>query len=367
MTIFTNNLKRIFKSKSNIIFMVIFPIVLIIFFIGANSGESKFSIGVVDNDNTKLTKLLVKQLEKGNEVNDLKESQIKKSLINLKNDYVIQIPKGFTKDLIEGKDVNIKAYAINETNAYMAPKFSIESFVGAAKTIGKSCGKNETLFYKAMDKYKEGVFEVKYENMDNSKVSKKNTLLALGFLVFNMMMLGVNIIPIILKDKKTKVYYRIFTGPIKARSYTLQNLLSFLVVLIIQIAIIFGFMIKVFNMKFPSVINMFLLFVIFSIFVAAFALFICDNSKDMRRASIISTLTVTPMAMLGGCFWPRGIMPQTLQNISKFIPVTWMLSAANKLMYNESLYSVLQEILVLFLFTIIFMLLVSWRKKDIIN
>ncbi|WP_290129098.1 hypothetical protein [Clostridium botulinum] len=42
MNIFINNLKRIFKSKSNLFFMVIFPIVLIVFIIGTNGEEVNF-------------------------------------------------------------------------------------------------------------------------------------------------------------------------------------------------------------------------------------------------------------------------------------------------------------------------------------
>ncbi|WP_138206791.1 ABC transporter permease [Haloimpatiens lingqiaonensis] len=366
MTIFGNNLKRIFKSKTNLLFMVICPTILIFLIIMFNNGGSKFSIGVVDNDNTKLTKLLIKQVGKENKINYLKESEIKESLINLKNDYVIQIPKDFTKNLIEGKNVNIKGFAINGTNASIAPKFSMESFIAAAKTIGKTAKGNEKLFYKAMNKYEKGMFEVKYKSMSNDSVSKKNTLFSLGFLAYNMLMLGVNITPIILEDKETKVYYRIFTGPIKPRSYTLQNLLSFLVVLAIQVTAIFTFMIKVLNIKFPSIINMFSLFIIFSILVVAFALFISSNAKDMRTASTVSNLLVTPMAMLGGCFWPRDVMPPILQVISKFIPITWMLSAAEKLMYGKTLYGVLPEISILMLFTVVFLLLASWRKKDII-
>lgn len=365
MTIFRNNLKRIFKSKTNLLFMVIFPIILILFIMKFNNGGGKFYIGVIDQDRTKLTKILIEQLSKENKINYLKESEAKEALINFKSDYVIQIPKGFTKNLIEGKDVNIKGFTINGKNWSMAPKLSIESFIGTAKTIGRSSKGNEKLFYKAMDKYEEGLFELKY-HMGNDSVGKKNTLFSLGFLAFNMLMLGANITPIILKDKQTKVYYRIFTGPIKPKNYTLQNLLSFLVVLIIQVTAIFIFMMWVMNMKFPSVINMFSLFIIFSILVVAFALFISSNAKDMRTASTISNLTVTPMAMLGGCFWPRDIMPQILQNISKFIPITWVLEAAEKLMYGDSLYDILPEISILMLFTVVFLLLASWRKKDVV-
>jgi ABC-2 type transport system permease protein len=367
MTIFLNNLRRIFKSKYNLVYMVILPVILIIVIIGLNSGNPQFSIAVVDNDNTKLTKTLIQRLEKENEIKYLAQDEIKNSLINSKSDYAIVIPKGFTQSLIHGEESKINGYAINGINYVMAPKNSIENFISSIKAIAKASHGDEELFYEGLDKYKQGSFKIKYERLDNSKVSKKTTSRALGFLVFNMLMLGTSIARITLKDKKNKIYNRILGGPIKPRNYTLQNLLSFLVVVILQVVIIFIFMINVFKITFPSLINMFLLFLIFCVFVVAFGLFISSNSKDMTTASALSTLMVTPMAMIGGCFWSIELMPKTLQNISKFVPVSWMMQSADKLLYNGSMYSVLKEISIVVLFTIVFLLLASWRKKDVIE
>lgn len=367
MTIFISNFKRILRTKSNIIFMIIFPIILIVVIIGLNTGTQKISLGVVDNDNTKLTKLMINDLSHNCKIYNLKETDIKKSVLNFKSDYVIVIPKNFTKNCLEGKNTNIKGYGIKETNSSEPVKLNLNSFIGAAKTIGKASKGNEQLFYKGINKYYDGVFNIKYKTTDNNKVSKRIALYALGFLVFNMLMLGTNITPIILKDKKSKVYYRILSGPIKVRSYTLQNLLSFFTVVAMQVIIIFAFIINVYHIYFSSLASMILLFMVFSMFVVAFALFISSNSKDLRTASVISTLTVTPLAMLGGCFWPRDIMPPILQNISKFVPVTWVLTASEKLIYGSRIYDVFPEISILLLFTLVFILLASWRKKDILN
>ncbi|WP_243108681.1 ABC transporter permease [Clostridium rectalis] len=361
-----NNLKRIFKSKSNFIFMVIFPIILIIILISFNNGEAKISIGVIDNDNTKLTEAFINQIEKENKINYIDQSEIKDFLLNLKNDYIIEIPKNFTKDIIRGQDVKIKGFFINGTNASKAPKYSMESFVNSAKTIAISSKGDEDTFYKAIDKYNEGILNVQNKNTNNTLVSKKNISFSLGFLAFNMLMLGVNITSIVLKDKQSKIYYRIFTAPVSPKKYTIQNLLSFLVVLLLQIIVIFAFIIGILKMQIPSLFETFLLFMFYSVFIVSFALFLCSNSKDLRTVSTISNITITPMAMLGGCFWPIEIMPEILQKISNFIPITWMLRAVNKLMYNNSLYNILPEISILSLFTIVFLLLACWRKEDII-
>lgn len=69
--------------------------------------------------------------------------------------------------------------------------------------------------------------DVSLENMDKSPINQNNIEFCVGILIFNMLMLGINMAPIIIKDKISRVYYRIFVSPIKPQNYTLQNLMRF--------------------------------------------------------------------------------------------------------------------------------------------
>lgn len=184
----------------------------------------------------------------------------------------------------------------------------------------------------------------------------------------NMLFLSTNMISIILKDKKSNVYFRIFSTPISVKKYMIQNIASFLVILLVQISLIFYFMVKVFNANFgPSIWNMFILFFIFAIVSVSISVLIASISKSIRQASTVITLISTPMCMLGGCFWPRDIMPSVLQNVSNFVPTTWVLKGAEKLASGGNLTVIYKEIFILGLFAITFILLSSWRKVDIIK
>ena len=35
-----------------------------------------------------------------------------------------------------------------------------------------------------------------------------------------------------------------------------------------------------------------------------------------------------PILMLGGCLWPRELMPEFVKRIGDFVPTTWFLKAA---------------------------------------
>ena len=84
MTILINNLRRIFGKPINIILMIVVPLVLNIFFISVSSGSQKYTIGVIDYDDSKLTQLILAELEDEAEIVDIEDDEdaIKAALIN---------------------------------------------------------------------------------------------------------------------------------------------------------------------------------------------------------------------------------------------------------------------------------------------
>ncbi|HBG38891.1 MAG TPA: ABC transporter permease, partial [Clostridiaceae bacterium] len=77
------------------------------------------------------------------------------------------------------------------------------------------------------------------------------------------------------------------------------------------------------------------------------------------------SLVITPMCMLGGCFWPREIMPKFLIEISNFVPTTWVLKGAKKAFFSTGIWDIKYELLILLLFSAVFFLLGIIRKADI--
>ncbi len=69
--------------------------------------------------------------------------------------------------------------------------------------------------------------------------------------------------------------------------------------------------------------------------------------------------------MLGGCFWPKEIMPDMLQRISEFVPVTWAIKGMEKILNGGSITTVGNEIIVLLLFALVFFLVGSAQKNSL--
>lgn len=346
--------------------MFILPMVFIILIMGFTTGGGQINVGVVDQDQTKLSARLIEHVKETNNVRMIPESRIKKLLTESSVDYVMVIPKNFASDIIQGKATQIKGYSIQESNVALPAKYSINNFLSSAKNIGIAANGSEQAFYKGLSAYEQGSFSTVLKRVKNNDNKGDRTLTALGFLIMSMLFIGNNCAQMILEDKTDKTFYRIFAGPITPRNYMLQNIASFLTAMVLQLAIILTIMKTAFHGYFgTSILNIFGLYVIFGMFCVALGVGIMSFSKTSRQAGTLNTFITVPMCMLGGCFWPASFMPDLLQKISNLMPTTWVLRASRKIIEGGSLMNVGVEISVILLFALVFVLLGSWKKADI--
>ncbi|WP_300385902.1 ABC transporter permease [Clostridium sp.] len=338
MTIFKTTLKRLFRAKLNILFLLVLPLIFMLIAFSGSNGTPPLKVTIIDKDNTKITESIINNIKSKAEVNFNNEDTIQDNLINNEIDYAIIIEEGFTQDLIDDKDPQIKGFEAKEGNTSIAIKASLDNYINILKSFAKNTNKNEEEFYKALNYYLEGSYSVSYLSLDKGEGNKGKTAAAMGFIVLNMLFSATSATNIILKDKEKNVFTRLFTTPLSRFSYIIQNLIAFLVITFTQITLyflMFKFIFK-FNLG-DNPLSIYLLFLIFGIFTISLGVFITTHSKDLRVSGTITTLIILPFAMLGGCFWPREIMPKFLKDISEFIPTTWINTATSNILYGGSL------------------------------
>lgn len=365
MTIFFNNLKRIFRKKMNIVVMFIIPIAFTAIIASmSSSGNTGFSIGFVNNDNAKLTSMLKETLKSKGTILEIKQDKIKDDIINKSIDTAIVIPKGFTESVLKNKNSDkIQMYGIKGMTNDSSIKYLVDSFTNAAKNISLASKGDSNKFYQGIKDYEKGNFDsqVKYTNGESEKLEVSSS--SLGFLVMSMIYLSAMVTTLILKDKDSGTYNRIFASGIKSGNYMFQCVLSFIVIYLIQIAGVLLVMKNVFHSDLgPSLINLFVVFAVFGIACVALGVAICNRSKTLKQANATVALVSTPIAMLGGCFWPRDVMGSTLQNISNFVPSTWAMKASDKILNGSSLMNVSQELGIIMIFAVAFFIIGSVKR-----
>lgn len=369
MTIFFNNIKRIFRKKANLVVMFVLPIAFIVGIGSLLSSSSSFGItvGLVDNDNSKLTSIIKNKLKADkDEIKIISKSEIKDDIINKKIDTAIVIPKDFAEDAMNNSsDAKIQMYGISGVTNDSYVKYYINSFTNAAKNIGKTVNGDSDKFYAGIKEYQKGNFssEVKYTSDQKSKEETSSTLV--GFLIMGVVYLSTMVTTLILEDKKYGVYKRMFASGVRSFRYMGQCILSFITVAFIQIAAILLIMKYALNIYLgPSMLNLFIVLFIFGICCVALGVAISNRSKNLKQANTLVMLVSTPMLMLGGCYWPREITPTIVQRIGDFVPTTWAMEAAGKIISGNSIMNVGKEMGIIVIFIILFFIVASVKRVE---
>lgn len=367
-SLFWNNLRRILRSRVNIIFMIILPVVLILFIMSTGIGKGNLVCGVVDLDDTEFTRDFIRSAQSQSIVKKISEGEINAKLVNQTIDCAVVIQKGFTEKLIRGEATRIKSYSLQETNQTAPLMTNINSYLNSARNIAVSSGGSSEKFYQGLAVYNNGSFGVDYETVKNKEILFEKTSIALGFLVMSMLFLSSFAPMIMIRDKENRTFFRIISAPITMRKYMLTNIASFFAVSIIQILLIFFFLTQVVRAELGStVFEMIILSLIFSLVCVSMGVAINTISRDARQSGLISSLVLSPLCMLGGCWWPIDFMPDILQKIANFVPTTWIMRSYDKVLHGAGIGGTMNEILVMLAFAAVFFLLGSWRKTEVAN
>lgn len=363
MTIIFNNLKRIFRKKSNLIFMIVIPILLNVFIISVSTREVKYTIGILDKENSKFTQQFISNLGETSNVKILKDTDdIRSLVVNSEVDCAFVFDSGFTEDMIAGKEVYLKTYAIEGTNRVEPIILSISSYISASKEIAKASKGDAEVFYKGMEDYAKKEYVVQYKNFSSDSTEEVSTAVAsLGYMAFGMIFLMSFSTALILEDKISGVYDRIGTTPVSRFDYFVQHLISCFVVAVIQIVALFDILPQIIGIHYGETLSqqveLIIICSIFALVCISLGILVNRYSKNTLMAGSLTTLINLPILMLGGCLWPREVMPGYIQRIGDFMPTTWFLKAAETVLYGNGMIKAIHEILFMLVFVVIMLVL----------
>lgn len=362
MSIFTVNLKRILKSRVQLVFIILFPLSLMS--MSVFHVDHVLKAAIVDKDQTELTRIMAKEMASIATISALQEEDIEKELMGLKVDYVLVIEQGFTKGLIQGKAVKIKGYSVQESNMSLPIKTYTDGFLHNVKQIAHAADQSEETFYKALNAYQNGSLQMRYQSAVDSKYQTSRSVF--GFLAVSMLYSSMVTAMLIIMNKNNRTFYRTLAAPVSIRKYMLQNIASFLVVSLIQIVVLFAILIVGFDIYLgTSAFDMFVLFIVFALVCVSLGITVSAYSKTIVQAGILGICVIPPMSMLGGAYWPMDQVPQAVKTIAQFVPVTWAMKGVEKLLREQSLAAISAELVMLLLFAAIFFLLGTLRRADI--
>ncbi|MFE0555859.1 ABC transporter permease [Paenibacillus sp. NPDC058910] len=361
MSIFRHTVKRIFKHKLQLLFIVLFP--LIYMSLGLVDDKVTMKAAVIDHDQTELTKSLTARMESMAEIRTVKEDQIKQELKELKVDYVLVIDKGFTDRLLQGGKEGLTEYSIRESNLSNPLSSYLQMWVGRAESIAAETGNQPEHFYTAYEQYdKHGSLRLEHNSVQDQTKSHK----VLGFLItpmlYTSLIAGIQII----SNRNNRTLYRTLIAPVRISSYMFQMIVSFIFVAIIQLTFAmlvlkWGYGIDMEHSEW----SLYAFLILFSVVAVSFGVAISSISKSALQACLIGICLYEPISMLGGSYGPLDWAPDVVKTISQFTPVYWVMRGIDQLLHGQTLLTLGKEALMLFLFAVIFFLLSTIKKVDI--
>lgn len=311
------DIRRSFRDKIALFFIFAFPLIFLFVFgglFGKNNGDISFDVAIINHSKSEFSKEFVKNAEKdkvfkvNKEITSLDEAREKMNRSEL--DAVIELPSDFG----EVKDAQYptgKAVVYYTKNNEQAGQTLASVLEGVFKGVNAQFVKTDT------------PFKVEAKSTDDTSLSPLDFIFS-GLIGFSILGLGLfgpaNVFP---QLKKNNVLRRLHTTPLRVWQYFTANVISQAVVGLISIVVLFVAAKLAFGVTMNGNYLELALFVTLSIVtIFGIGLSVGGWAKNETQAAPLSNIIAFPMMFLSGTFFPRFIMPEWLQTVSGFLPLT---------------------------------------------
>jgi ABC-2 type transport system permease protein len=355
------------RSKLRLIMLVLMPLFMMVmvgFIFPSGSSISDTPIALVNNDSGTMGSTFVTQLEQiNNQTGMMKLSSatdfndIKTKLQNNDINGGIIIPENFSSDILTGKQAMI-TIVIDQSN----PQMSLTIQTVLSKTI-ETMG-TQSAIYNLNNRF--NVTVTTATAMVTPYVVESKGIVpgepnyfqfvAPGIIAMVVMMALMTGLPhAISYEKDIGTLDGMLAAPInrlsiilgKVMAQTVRGMIQGFIILILAVAL------------FGVIIEGNILLVIFLILLTVFSfvglgILITSFTENEETATMVMMTLMFPMMFLSGVFFPLQQMPWYMQDLAKFLPLTYATTALRKVMVlGADISAVSTEILILLIFGII--------------
>lgn len=176
-----------------------------------------------------------------------------------------------------------------------------------------------------------------------------------------ILFVGIRLASMMLEDRQKGIVKRLAVAPIHHFHYLSQNLLAYVIILIIQcLIVVYGGVLYGHELVRPTALL--LLFISFGFAALAIALAWISFFRQKDVSFLVYMSLIFLIVILGGLMIPIEIYPDLLQRIAMVFPTYWLAQGLNWVVFGEDLTDFLIIHGVLWLYTFIFVIIGSTRK-----
>ena len=334
--------KRLFRDKMAIFFTFLFPLIFLFIFGGifGKSSDVSFNVALLNESSSQFAKEFEKDSKEG-KVLKVKEDittreKADEALNNSQIDAIIIMPKSFGSTVDAGKPSGELKLLYAKNNEQ------------AGQTLSSLLNGAFTQVNKELVGEQAQPFSVKAESTGKEGLSSFDYLFPglIGFSILGMGLFGPsNVFP---RLKQKGVLRRYHTTSLKVWQFVFGNILSnsAAALLATGLMIVLALTLPMFDINMQgNFIELALFIVLGAIVIFGIGLAIGGWAKNENQAAPLSQLIAFPMMFLSGTFFPRYLMPEWLQNVSSFIPLTPFIDGVRMIMVEgQHLINILPQI-----------------------
>lgn len=338
------------------------PALIIIFFSFVFGNETIYKVGVIDNDDTYISKEIIKSISKieNVEVVDLDKDNYEIQLASHQIQIVIIIPKNFSHNILNLINDEIKIKSITNSDVKESLVSIIKSKSKELNIIAKLSNKDMNEF---ISLYEKNINKINITTNYTEK-ERPSIINSIGLVIMIIFITGSSISSFLIEDEENNTKARILASGISLAKYNVSMFIVFYILSCLS-TIIYFFMCKVFNINFNMInSNNFLIVMLFLNMISiSLNLCIVSFTKNRYVANTVNILIVIPSCMLSGVFWDFNVMPTYLQTIGRYLPSRWVYECIEILGQYNSIIYIKQYLLKMIILSLIF-IMISFIVKD---
>ena len=338
--------KAYFKIiKKNIgqlfIYLIIFLLFAIIFGKVSTSPKdtdfesTKVNISIINKDeNSKLISGLTDYLKENANIVDVGTSKedLQDALFFREAEYIITIPKGFTKEILKGnKDINIEKTVIPNSTSEIYMDNLINRYLNTVKMYTSTIDNiSQAKLVSNVNKDLSHTTDVKIKTYDNdysNNASCANYYNFFAYSMFAVLILGISLVMISFNNKDLK--RRNLASSLSMKNMNIQMVFANITyALVVWFVMIIASFIMFKNYMFTingllSLLNSF----VFTLAALSISILISNLVTSRNALSAVVNVIALGSCFISGVFVPQQYLGDTVLSIAKFNPTYWYVKA----------------------------------------
>lgn len=316
------DVKRLFRDKVAIFFVFLFPLIFLAIFgsIFGSDNSVSFRLALINESNTAFSEKFVSQV-KENKAFDIDEQvtsmdKAKEKMNRGQIDATLVLPKEFG-EIKNGQYPSGQAKVYYDQNSEQAGQTLTSVLSSLFDDINEKLVPHDE------------PFSVQGESTATKGLSRFDYTFA-GILGFTLLSLGIfgptTVFP---RLKEKGVLRRYHTTTLKVWQYFVGNVMSNAFVGILAVTLMFISAVVLFDLNMRgNYLMLGFVTVLGTVMLYGIGLALGGWAKNENQAAPLAQLITLPMMFLSGVFFPTFLMPDILQHITQFIPLTAVVDAS---------------------------------------